>query len=70
MSRTVELPPASEELAVRQAQAQDQSVEEYLSALVIDALARRAAEGPADSGADALGFWEQEMDRRRPEPTP
>lgn len=68
MSRVVELPPASEEMAARQAGARGQSVEEYLSALVTDTLARRAAEGPPDSVADPLSFWEEEMDRRRPEP--
>jgi len=68
MSRTIVLPPASEEMAARQAGARGQSVEEYLSALVTDALARRAFEELADAGPDSLGFWEQEMDRRRLEP--
>jgi hypothetical protein len=68
MSRTIVLPPASEEMAARQAGARGQSVEEYLSALVTDALARRASEELPDAGRDSLGFWEQEMDRRRLEP--
>jgi len=68
MSRIIVLPPASEELAARQARAHGQSVEEYLSTLLTDALARRAAEEPPDAGPDPLGFREQEMDRRRPEP--
>ena len=68
MSCTVELPPASEEMAARQARARGQSVEEYLSALVTDALARRAAEELPDAGPDPLAFWEQEMEHRRPEP--
>ena len=66
-SRTVELPPASEEIAVRQARARGQSVEEYLSALITDSLAQREAEASLDPGADSLSFWEQAMERRRPE---
>ena len=68
MSRIVDLPDASEELAARQARVRGQSVEEYLSALLTDALARRAAEELPDAGPDSLGFWEVEMDRRRSEP--
>jgi len=68
MSRTIVLPPASEEMAARQAGGRGQSVEEYLSALVTDTLERRAAEEPPDAGPDPLSFWEGEMDRRRLEP--
>ncbi len=70
MIHPVALPPVSEEIAARQARARGQSVEEYLSALLIDALARRAAEELPDTGPDSLSFWEGEMERRRPEPTP
>lgn len=68
MRRFIELSPLAEEMAVRQAQARGQSVEEYLSGLVTDALARQAAEEPLASESDSLAFWEQQMDRRRPEP--
>ncbi len=68
MNHTIQLTPASEEMAVRQAQARGESVEAYLSALVMDALARRAAEEPPDAGPDPLSFWEQAMDTHRSEP--
>ena len=64
MTRAIELPPASEALAARQAAMRGQSVEDYLSALVVDTLAQRAAEEPLDAGPDPLSFWEQEMERR------
>ncbi len=70
MSRRVELTAEAEGLAARQARVRGQDVEEYLSALLTDALARRAAEELPDAGPDPLAFWEEEMDRRRPEPTP
>ena len=61
----VTLPPMSEEQAVRQAQARGENVEEYLSALAIEALARRAAEEAPETGSDPLAFWEQAMERHR-----
>ena len=64
MSRTIELPPESEALAARLAEVRGQSLEDYLTALVVDTLAQRAAEGPLDAGPDPLSFWEQEMERR------
>jgi len=67
-SRTIALTPASEEMAARQAQTRGQSVEEYLGALVADALARRDVEEPPEAGPDALSFWEQAMDNHWSEP--
>ena len=64
MTRTIELPPASEAQAARLAGMRGQSVEDYLSALVVNILAQRAAEEPLDAGPDPLSFWEQEMERR------
>ena len=68
LTYSVTLPPASEEQATRQAQARGQRSEEYLSALVIDTLARRAAEEAPAAGPDPLAFWEQAMERHRAEP--
>lgn len=68
MTYTVTLPPASEEQAVRQAKAREEGVEEYLGALVIEALARQAAEEAPETGPDSLGFWEQAMERHWSEP--
>ena len=67
MTRAIELPPASEALAARQAAMRGQSVEDYLNALVINTLAQKVAEEPLDAGPDPLSFWEQEMERRSSE---
>ncbi len=67
MTYTVTLPPESEKMAARQARTRGESVEEYLSALVAEALARRDAE-EAPAGPDSLGFWEQAMERHWQEP--
>ena len=64
----VTLPPASEEQAAQQAEARGQNIEEYLSALVVDTLARRATEEVPEAGPDSLGFWEQAMERHWSEP--
>lgn len=67
-SRTLALSSASEEVAARQALSRGQSVEEYLGALLADALARRDVEEPPEAGPDALSFWEQAMDSYWSEP--
>jgi len=67
-SHLIALSPASEGMAARQAQTRGQSMEEYLGALVADALARRDAEEPPEAGPDALSFWEQAMDNHWSEP--
>lgn len=68
VNHMIELAPPSEEMAARQAQTRGQSVEEYLGALVADALARRDVEEPPQAGPDALSFWEQAMDNHWSEP--
>lgn len=64
MNHLIHLPPGSEELAAGQAGLRHQAVDEYLSALAVEALAQRAAEALPEAGSDPLSFWEAEMARQ------
>lgn len=55
-------------MAARKALSRSQSAEEYLGALLADALARRDVEEPPEAGPDPLSFWEQAMDNHWSEP--
>ena len=66
MTHSLELLPAIEEIAARQAQKNGKSVEEYLPELVQRALVQQeapessAANETLKTGADLLALWERE----------
>lgn len=69
MSHVLDLPPDAEILASHLAARSGMDVGEYLRALVIEALVRRAASEPSAPAADHLSDWEKAMERHAAPPT-